>query len=219
MKDLKNELKEWKKSFFEEMEEEMKKMKNKLMNELKNEIDEKVKEVKNELVNEVKKKINSEGIGGTEENEELRMTVKDLEWRAEMNERKEKKNNVIIAGKFEFKNVKVDVKKWIEDTLGIEAKISDAWKIADEITVIKCENFEEKKKIYEERKKLKGSNIFLSDDYTKKEREIQKELKRRSIEEKQKGKKIMIRYKKLIVNGAEWVWDENKKDLFRKKEE
>ena len=216
MAELKREMKEWRKNFFEEMEEEMKKKRESAMIKLGDEIEEKVLNIKEDIVNEVCEKIKNENIIENEEDNELRKKVKDLEWKAEMNERKERRNNVLITGiKFNNEKVKDEVEKWLKDQLKIDVKIKEAWKTADEMTVVKYGEYEEKKRTMDERKKLKGTTIFISDDYTVREREIQKELRKRGAKAKEEGNKVLVKYKRIIINGVEWIWNEKKNGLFR----
>lgn len=41
---------------------------------------------------------------------------------------------------------------------------------------------------------MKATNIFINDDLTKKEREIQKKIREKADEEKKKGNKTRINY-------------------------
>ena len=50
-------------------------------------------------------------------------------------------------------------------------------------------------------------------DLTKKEIKIQSKIREIAKEERNKGNRIKIGYKKLTINGKEWKWDENENNV------
>ena len=56
-----------------------------------------------------------------------------------------------------------------------------------------------------EKSKQRGKNIFIDHDMTKKESEVQRKLRERAREEREKGKRVKIGYRKLIVEGKVYV--------------
>ena len=79
--------------------------------------------------------------------------------------------------------------------------------------------FREKIMFFEKRKMLKGSEIVMGDEYTEREREIQKILKKKAEEARRNDPDIMIKvgYGKIKIGDKWLVWDEKHKSLFRKK--
>ena len=66
---------------------------------------------------------------------------------------------------------------------------------------------DDKIKIMEKKNALKGTRIYINDDLTAEERDIQKVFKSMVINERKNGKKAKLGFKKIYVEG-EWVkWD------------
>ena len=57
-------------------------------------------------------------------------------------------------------------------------------------------------------KKNLKSNISINDDYTKKEQEIQKKFRDMAREERKKGNRALVAYKKIQVNGEWKSWND-----------
>jgi hypothetical protein len=55
--------------------------------------------------------------------------------------------------------------------------------------------------------------VDIEDDLTKKERDIQKELRALAKEERQKGLRMKVGYKKIWIEGKGFRWDEEKGKL------
>ena len=85
----------------------------------------------------------------------------------------------------------------------------------DKLKNIKLKNFEEKKKVLERRAKLKGSDIVLGDDWTEREKEIQKKIKRKAMEAKKDDPNVDIRiaYGKVRIGKAWYKWDEEQNKI------
>jgi hypothetical protein len=49
---------------------------------------------------------------------------------------------------------------------------------------------------------------YIDDDLTKEERETQKKLRELAREEKDRGKRVKIGYRKIQINGEWFRWDE-----------
>ena len=55
--------------------------------------------------------------------------------------------------------------------------------------------------------------LYIEDEYTREEQEIQRKIISRAKEEKQKGLKTKIGYRKLIVDGKKYIWNDTEKTL------
>ena len=67
---------------------------------------------------------------------------------------------------------------------------------------------EDKIAIMKNKNKLQGTDIYIDDDLTKQEREIQRTLRMRAREEREKGNEARVGYQKLMINNN-WVnWKE-----------
>lgn len=82
--------------------------------------------------------------------------------------------------------------------------------------MVVLENYEDKVEIFKNRNVLKGTKIYINDDCTKKERRRQQEIKKTAAAAIKEGKKVVIKYKKLIIDDAVWAWNERDMKLFRK---
>jgi hypothetical protein len=54
---------------------------------------------------------------------------------------------------------------------------------------------------------------YIDDDLTKEERETQKKLRELAREEKDRGKRVKIGYRKIQINGEWFRWDEREEKL------
>ena len=57
-------------------------------------------------------------------------------------------------------------------------------------------------------RKLIGKMIYIDDDCTLKEQQIQRNIKKRAAEERQKGSQVRVGYQKIVVGGREWKRNE-----------
>ncbi|KAH0811554.1 hypothetical protein GEV33_011236 [Tenebrio molitor] len=126
-----------------------------------------------------------------------------IEENMEQREKKERKNNVIITGIGAISgNVERGVEEWLEREIGVKVNVKEAFKInKDKMMLAKIENWEQKK------------NIMLNDDLTKEERETQKKLRELAREERDRGKRVKIGYRKIQINGDWFRWDKRQEKL------
>ncbi|KAJ8688102.1 hypothetical protein QAD02_023897 [Eretmocerus hayati] len=100
---------------------------------------------------------------------------RELKRRLEENERRARRNNLIIIGKkMEQTRLKESVEQWLGEQLQVICKVNRAWKIRnpkEEMIGIECENSEKWKEIMTNKSKLKGTDIFIEKDLTWQERE------------------------------------------------
>ncbi|XP_065680478.1 uncharacterized protein LOC136094467 [Hydra vulgaris] len=99
---------------------------------------------------------------------------------------------------FELFNVKLGIEK--------DIKIERAHRVGlaklerERTIVLKLRDFEDKKVILENAIKLKGSNIFINEDYSFTTRKIRKELFEQAKLHRQNGHYAKVVYNKLIVH-------------------
>jgi hypothetical protein len=80
------------------------------------------------------------------------------------------------------------------------------------------EEWSEKEKVMKQKGKLREKKetekIFIDNDLTKQEREIQKKLRTIGKEERRQGKEVNVRYRKIItIEGVQWRWNEERERL------
>lgn len=148
------------------------------------------------------------------ENSLLKTAVTNLEKRVHMLERKDGKNNIIIKG-VNTDEIKGNDKTedYIKESLGVDVSVRSVQQIKNSMLLVQLESWEEKMEVMGNKKKLKGSKVYIENDLTKEERRIQAEIRKVAQEERKKGKKAVARYNKLLVNDQVWIWDYDKQTI------
>lgn len=146
-----------------------------------------------------------------------------LEKRMENNEKREKEKNVIITGvKVRQESVKEDIEHFLHTNLNIDTNIEEAkLNISRRQTpyvIVKLKNVEDKKRIMKEKRKLKGTKMFIDEDRTAEERKTQMKIKEKADKEKSEGKKVRMGFKKLWIEDQLFIWDEKKQEIRRRDE-
>lgn len=150
----------------------------------------------------------------TAEMDQLRKEVAELRWREEARERREKKQNIVIWGAQgqggNAKQIAMGVFKQINEEIQIEEvkKASFIGRNENKGIVVELEHFEEKKKLMRGKTKLKGGNIYLDDDLTRNEREMQRKIREWAKRMRVGGKRVNVGYGRGFVDEKEYVWNE-----------
>lgn len=69
------------------------------------------------------------------------------------------------------------------------------------------------------KRKLKGYDVYIDEDLTKQDREVQAKLRERRKLEMSKGNKVRIGYRKIMINGEWEYYDDNLKIINKDKME
>lgn len=145
-----------------------------------------------------------------EEKNELKKEIEIMKIKLENQEKKERKNNIIIKGKnFPKENKKQEIKEFVKKELGVKVEIEEAYKVGREemnVTVVKLENFEQKIEILKNKYKLGRREIYIDCDLTKEEQKIQATIRKVAKEERNAGKKTKVGYRKMVVDGIQYEW-------------
>ena len=152
------------------------------------------------------------------DNTELENKIKEFEINDERRERKERRNNLIISGiVFNKKNLKGNVNLFLKNKIGVEANLSEVWSLKEDKYGIKLTSLEDKMQILKAKNKLKGSKIYINEDMTKKEIQIQKAIREKVNCEKTDNPniKVVYKYKKVKIDDVWWEWCEKGQELFR----
>lgn len=75
----------------------------------------------------------------------------------------------------------------------------------DSPVIAKCTFYKDKEKILKDRYKLKGSSIFIGEDFSLRVREIRKQLLPHLKSAKVQGKKATMVYDHLIIDGKSFI--------------
>ncbi|KAJ8672389.1 hypothetical protein QAD02_003648 [Eretmocerus hayati] len=125
--------------------------------------------------------------------------------------------------KLDEKDLKENLRVWIDENLNIEVTITKAWKVkgreGKEIIGAECENETMKKDIMLNENKLKGRDIYIDRDMTWQQREIRRKLKERAKAEKEQGKKAVVKGDSLIINSKIYKWSEKEQKIFQTERE
>ncbi|EZA51537.1 hypothetical protein X777_09784 [Ooceraea biroi] len=142
-----------------------------------------------------------------------------MEMEREREERDRRKRNLILIG---IKREGGDMRKEIEEIgkeIEVEMEIEDIRKLRGgreekrEMAIIKIRTEENRKKILENKRKLRGRKIWIEEDQTFNERKIKWKLRQIAGEEERTGKKVKLGYGKIWIEGKWWFWDEEEEIL------
>ncbi|XP_031782863.1 protein bfr2-like [Nasonia vitripennis] len=132
----------------------------------------------------------------------------ELEW--EMVERKNRKKNIFIRGvRTVGARIKEEIKGIIKEKLDEAIYIKKVRAIGGGL-IVELESMENKIEVMKKRGMLKGMNVWIEDDLTEREKEIQNWLKMIAEEERGRGLETQIGYQKIKVNGCWYEWSEKK---------
>lgn len=149
-----------------------------------------------------------------QENDNIKKTIKVLNARMENWEREKKQNNVVIAGMDADTNdqriLKEAVTSLFRENLDIEVSIHSATRLGHKTCLVSLENKNDKIKVMENKSKLRNmkDKIYINNDLTVVERNIQRNIRQRAEDEKKNGKRVTIGYQKLVIDGKQWKWNE-----------
>lgn len=152
------------------------------------------------------------------EKHQLRYKIQNLEDRLESEEKNKKRNNIVIRGvNCEGENIKERTRGFLEKQLGVKVSIKEAYTVGKrkekKAVVAKIEYWKEKQEVMKNKNKLRGTQIYIDNDLTMKERDIQSKIYDRANKEKAKGKRVKIGYQKLLIEGVQYVWNNKMEDL------
>lgn len=156
------------------------------------------------------------------ENVMLKHKIEKIETTIDRMEKEKRRNNVVIQGlntKLQNeKTVKEVVEEFIKKNLQPEINIKSAKKLSDQVCLVEFNNRMDKEKIMKVKNKLKhlkSPRVFINDDMSREEREIQGKIRKKAKEEKADGKSVKIGFQKIIINGEEWVWNKNEENFMK----
>lgn len=228
LRKLSKEIKEVARDQKEMMREEIERMKEELnrredsWQKERREIREEVKKLKQELEElrkEKSKAVEGKGkeiVGVTSEVEERIGRMERL-W--EGREREERKKNVVVKGLKEKGEKMINEIEYILKGIEAEVKVEDV-RIVEAgrkewggMAVVRLGSAEEKRRVMENKKKLKGGKIWIDEDLSWKERRARYRLRQIAIREEAKGARVWIGKGRLCIEGVWWLWDEEKEEL------
>lgn len=139
-----------------------------------------------------------------------------LEGKEEMREKRDRRNNIIIKGDEipQGRTPKDTVEEIIRDKVQAEAVIVDAFWIrkrsGGSLLVGKVQNWEQKREIMLKKRNLKDIKLYIENDLTVKEREVQRDIAEVARAERAEGRKVKIGYRKIKIDNKVFRWDDQK---------
>jgi hypothetical protein len=123
-----------------------------------------------------------------------------------MQQREKKERNVIITGIGGTRgNIESEVEEWLEREIGVKVNLEEVFKInKDKMMLAKIESWDQKNNITLNKSKMKerkGERMYINDGLTKEERKTQKKLREADREERDRGKRVKIGYRKIQIKG------------------
>lgn len=151
------------------------------------------------------------------------------DWRLNQMEKQQKKNNLILTN---YTPTETDSRKLvreieemlqtkIEEKVNVEAVIKIKTSVGDKV-IVKMKDFHDKlavmrkkKMMYEERDGRKLP-IYVDDDLTQEDREIQKRARDQCKKARELGKVANVGHRRIYINGKEYKWNQEKNDFLDK---
>ncbi|KAK9686253.1 hypothetical protein QE152_g37327 [Popillia japonica] len=134
--------------------------------------------------------------------------IDKLENKMESQERRERKCNIVIKNKDWGQNDKKNAVKDFIRELHVDVEINEAYELKNKVMIVKLRDWEQKKLVMINKRNLQGKDIYIESDMTKKERDIQGELRKIAKDEKSKGNTVKIGYQKIKINSKLYKWEE-----------
>lgn len=196
----------------------IKEMKTDMKNELQ-EIRKEQKEYRKEIA-----EIREENKRIAKENKELKENIHLINTKLNNIEKEKRRNNIVIQGipidTRDEEILKENMHTFITRNMNINVRIKNARKIGEKICLVELENGNDKRLIMRNKNKLKEikeHKIYINDDMSKEQREIQRKIRIQARKEETEGKTTKIGNGKLIINGEEWTWNIGKDKLEKSK--
>ncbi|XP_040077617.1 uncharacterized protein LOC120849453 [Ixodes scapularis] len=150
----------------------------------------------------------------------LERTVRQQNYRLIDLENRSRRNNLVIFGLPEKDNESTEelkqtvTKDVFQKVIGVTVtsveRIHRLGRKRDETSrpvIMKFFDYNETNEILKNCKKLKGTTLSISSDYTKETVEIRKQLWKSAASNKEKGDKVSLVHDKLKINKETFVWD------------
>lgn len=151
------------------------------------------------------------------ENVELRERVEKVELKADDLEGRSKRNNLIFYGiprqeneprdfcEGALKDLCVDKLDMVEDISFDRAHRLNAK--PDSPIIARCTFYKDKEAILAAKKKLKGSDVFVGEDYSYRVRQIRKKLSPHLVQARKEGKKAVMIFDHIMIEGKKYFLD------------
>lgn len=134
----------------------------------------------------------------------------------ELQNRAERRNNICVNyDEREGENSMEEMIHIISEKLKVYINPSKTIVCTSTFFKMAFDTFEEKCNIMRVKGMLRNSDIWLEDDSTAREVEVQKWLRAIADIEKRKGRKVSVGYQKIMLDEEEFVWHEERGELLQ----
>ncbi|KAJ3662510.1 hypothetical protein Zmor_006855 [Zophobas morio] len=155
-----------------------------------------------------------------EDNLKLKQELEKVKERVEKLDRDNRKNNIVVSGwKGEIgtdKPLAANMEKFLGRIVEGEVAVKNAYQLGPKICLVELGKKEDKLKVMQNKKKLKnegGDRIYINDDWTPEERDVNKKIREIAKEERNKGKQVKLGYSKLTIEGKTYRWNKHTETL------
>lgn len=148
------------------------------------------------------------------EKDQLYQRIDTLELKMDAQEKKKRKNNTIISGlTVEDNNLETNIEEFHKTNLEVEVKVKNAAKIRNQRNIpmykVEWNSWEDKARVMQNKYKLKNKaeRIYIENDLTINERQIQAELRNIAKTERVNNKSVKVGYRKITIDGTDYKWN------------
>lgn len=145
------------------------------------------------------------------ENEANKKRLLQLEQKVEEMDRDKRRNNIIVQGMpiaiHEEQAIKHEMETLMKNKLEVDIKIKGARELGENTCLLELNNNTDKQLVMANKRKLKNvreARIYINNDVSKEDREVQSKIRTVAKEEGSKGKTVKIRFGKLNIDDEEW---------------
>lgn len=144
---------------------------------------------------------------------QLEYRLSQLERKTEKEEKEKRKTNIVITGINSQKgNSPEDISTFVKDKIGVDVTVYETKTIktnGTDLTIAKLGSLEQKIAIMKAKWKLKNipGKIYIDDDLTPMERNIQRKLREIGRQERKKNHYVKVGYQKIKIDEKIYKWD------------
>lgn len=145
--------------------------------------------------------------------------IERLEKIGETKEREGRRKNIVVKGlREEGERIEKEIREVLK---GIGAEVSVRGMRILEVgkkdwrgmAVAELGSAEERKRMMDNKRKLKGGKVWIEQDLTWRERKARWKLRQIAAKEKARGNRVWAGRGKLRIEGKWWIWDEEREEL------
>lgn len=134
------------------------------------------------------------------------MGAEEMEY--ELAERRRRKRNIVVQGvRATGRRVEEEIKKVVRENLEVEPNIQRIQR-APGGPIVTLGSMDIKKAVMTRKGGLRGLDIWIDDDLTTREKEVQDWLREEACRKREEGRAVRIGYQKIRIDGTWWIWND-----------